>query len=101
MAVQKIEYQNKESIESLPDVAEKNKVTDSNMNEIKSVVNNNADELSNAAASIGDKLDKTAVVSSVSSSSTNEQAPGAKLFYDTVGDLETILETLDTGNGVS
>ena len=101
MAVQKIEYQNKESIESLPDVAEKNKVTDSNMNEIKSVVNNNADELSNAATSIEDKLDKTAVVSSVSSSSTNEQAPGAKLFYDTVGDLESILETLDTGNGVS
>lgn len=46
------------------------------------------------------KVDKTSIVSSVSASSTNEQIPGAKLFYDTVGNLETILETLDTGNGV-
>ena len=93
MAIQKIEYQNKESIQSLPDVAEKNKVTDTNMNEIKSVVNNNADELAN-------KFDKSNIVSSVSGSSTNDQVPGAKLFYDTIGDLETILEILDTGSGV-
>jgi hypothetical protein len=65
MAIQKIEYQNKESIESLPDVAEINKVTDQNMNEIKSVVNNNADYV-----------------------------------VEQIGDLETILETLDTGSGV-
>ena len=42
----------------------------------------------------------TDIVSSVSSSSTNSQIPGAKLFYDTLGDLETILQTLDTGSGV-
>jgi hypothetical protein len=65
MAIQKIEYQNKVSIESLPDVAEINKVTDQNMNEIKSVVNNNADYV-----------------------------------VEQIGDLETILETLDTGSGV-
>ena len=97
MAIQKIEYQNKESIQSLPDVAEKNKVTDTNMNEIKSVVNHNADELETTNTN---KFDKSNKVSSVSGSSTNDQVPGAKLFYDTIGDLETILETLDTGSGV-
>ena len=54
MAIQKIEYQNKVSIESLPDVAEINKVTDSNMNEIKSVVNNNADILTEIQTDVGD-----------------------------------------------
>lgn len=34
------------------------------------------------------------VVSSVSSSSTNADAVGAKLFYDTVGDIETILASI-------
>lgn len=65
MAVTKIQYQNKVAIEDDPSVAEINKVTDTNMNEIKSVVNNNADYL-------------------------EEQ----------IGNLETILEALDTGSGV-
>lgn len=43
MAINKIQYQNKVAIEDDPSVAEINKVTDSNMNEIKAVVNNNAD----------------------------------------------------------
>lgn len=45
-------------------------------------------------------LQSTDIVSSVSSSSTNSKAVGAKLFYDTIGDIESILETLDTGSGV-
>ena len=65
MAIQKIEYQNKESIVDDPSVAEKNKVTADNMNELKAVINNNADE-----------------------------------FTNVIGDLETILQTLDTGSGV-
>jgi hypothetical protein len=65
MAINKIQYQNKVAIEDDPSVAEINKVTDSNMNEIKAVVNNNADYL-------------------------EEQ----------IGNLETILEALDTGSGV-
>lgn len=65
MAINKIQYQNKVAIEDDPSVAEINKVTDSNMNEIKAVVNNNADYL-------------------------EEQ----------IGNLETILEALDTGGGV-
>lgn len=94
MAIQKIEYQNKVSIQDDPSVAEINKVTDSNMNEIKSVVNNNADE-----TALKEVLANK--VTTISSSSTDTQYPSAKCVYDIVGDIETILETLDTGNGVS
>lgn len=34
------------------------------------------------------------IVSSVSSSSTNADAVGAKLFYDTCGDIETLINAL-------
>lgn len=34
------------------------------------------------------------LVTSVSSSSTNSQYPSAKLFYDTIGDVETLLQGL-------
>ena len=54
MAIQKIEYQNKVSIQDDPSVPEINKVTDSNMNEIKSVVNNNAGILIDVQDEIGD-----------------------------------------------
>ena len=91
MAIQKIEYQNKEALIDDPTILEKNKVTADNMNELKSVINNNADL----------EVTTDAIVSSVSSASTNSQIPGAKLFYDTIGDLESILESLDIGNGVS
>ena len=91
MAIQKIEYQNKEALIDDPTILEKNKVTADNMNELKSVINNNADL----------EVTTDAIVSSVSSASTNSQIPGAKLFYDTLGDLESILESLDIGNGVS
>ena len=47
MAIEKIEYQNKEAIDDVG-VPEKNKVTAENMNEIKSVVNTNADEMEDA-----------------------------------------------------
>lgn len=39
------------------------------------------------------------LVTSVSSASTDSQYPSAKLFYDTVGDVETILQTLNNGGG--
>ena len=94
MAIQKIEYENKEAIMDDPTIPDKNKVTDEDMNEIKSVVNHNADEIA------GFQLISN-LVTSVSSSSTDSQYPSAKLFYDTIGNLETILNTLDVGNGVS
>ena len=50
----KITYVNKESLVTDPTIAEKNKVTDNNMNEIKSAVNNNADQLDETIV-IGDE----------------------------------------------
>ena len=40
-------------------------------------------------------------VTSISSSSTDTQYPSAKCVYDLVGNLESILETLDIGGGVA
>ena len=37
------------------------------------------------------------LVTSVSSSSTDSQYPSAKLFYDTVGDIESVLNTINSG----
>lgn len=47
MAIQTITYSDKQAMGTQPSVPEVNKITDSNMNEIKSVVNNNANFLSN------------------------------------------------------
>lgn len=40
-------------------------------------------------------------VTTLSSSSTDTQYPSAKCVYDLVGNIETILTTIDIGNGVS
>lgn len=47
MAVQTITYDDKAYLNQNPSIANINKVTDNDMNEIKSVVNNNATELTN------------------------------------------------------
>lgn len=47
MATQTIQFQNKVALNTNPEIADINKVTDNDMNEIKSVVNNNANELNN------------------------------------------------------
>lgn len=39
----------------------------------------------------------TNLVTSVSSSSTDSQYPSAKLFYDTVGDIESLLHNINSG----
>ena len=57
MAIEKIEYQNKEAIDDVG-VPEKNKVTAENMNEIKSVVNTNADEMEDADNALSDRIDE-------------------------------------------
>ena len=46
MAVSKIQYTNKEQITNIPTIPTKNKCTADDLNEIKTVVNNNADILS-------------------------------------------------------
>lgn len=102
MAVQKIEYQNKVSIVNDPTIPEINKVTDNNMNEIKAVVNHNADELTNIDLSAYQTIAN--LTDTISSESTNTQYAGAKAVYDYVdsilGTLDTLLTNLDTGNGV-
>ena len=45
MAIQTITYSDKQAMGTQPSIPEINKITDSNMNEIKSVVNNNASVL--------------------------------------------------------
>lgn len=47
---------------------------------------------------LDDKVNKTSIVSTVSSSSTNSQVVGAKLFYDTVGSIESALNTINSGS---
>lgn len=47
------------------------------------------------------KENATNKVTSISSSSTDTQYPSAKCVYDIVGDIETILETLDVGGGIN
>lgn len=54
MAISKITWENKESIQDDGSIARKNKVMDDDMNEIKQVVNNNADELNIAQSNIED-----------------------------------------------
>lgn len=44
MAIQTITYDNKVALNTNPEIADINKVTDNDMNEIKTVVNNNANE---------------------------------------------------------
>ena len=52
MSVQKITYEDKVQLQNEEDIPVKNKVTDDDLNEIKSVTNNNADELSTAQENI-------------------------------------------------
>ena len=54
--IRKIEFQNKVGIDTIG-VPEKNQITDTNINEIKSVVNNNADVLKGIDEDIGDFID--------------------------------------------
>lgn len=49
---------------------------------------------------LNDKENSSNKVTSLSSSSTDTQYPSAKCVYDIVGDIESILETLDIGGGV-
>ena len=46
------------------------------------------------------KEDKSNKVTTLSGSSTDTQYPSAKCVYDLIGDIESILETLDIGEGV-
>ena len=48
--------------------------------------------------SVANMQTTTNLVTSVSSSSTDSQYPSAKLFYDTVGNIESALNTINSGS---
>lgn len=54
MAVQKVDYEDKIGLQNDPNVPNKSKVTDEDMNQLKSKINNNADELNEAQGDIED-----------------------------------------------
>lgn len=55
----------------------------------------------NASSNVTANISVPNTVSSVSSTSTNADAVGAKLFYDTVGDIEAALHTINSGWGIT
>lgn len=52
------------------------------------------DTIRSGATAGSTALQLSDIVSSVSSASTNNKCVGAKLFYDTLGDIETLLAAL-------
>lgn len=85
MAIQNISYSDKSYINENPSVAATNKITDSDMNEIKSVVNNNATELSNAETTINNV--KGIMLFSTNGSGTTS---GSISLSDTITDYDVI-----------
>lgn len=65
MTIQTIQYQNKVALNTNPEIADINKVTDNDMNEIKSVVNNNANNIGDLTDL--ETSDKTSVVNAINS----------------------------------
>lgn len=43
---------------------------------------------------------RNSVATSITSSSTNDEVAGAKAVYDICGDVESVLQTLNSGSGV-
>lgn len=78
----------------------------SDLNNDSGFITNSVDNLTNYYTKsstdtlLGNKEDKSNKVTSLSSSSTDTQYPSAKCVYDLVGDIETILTTLDIGGGL-
>lgn len=65
MAVQTITYGNKSYINQNPDIADTNKVNATDMNEIKSIVNNNATELDTTSTLVNGMMKLKKYVSSM------------------------------------
>ena len=61
---------------------------------------NNLDNYTNNTTLQSTYQTKSNLVTSVSSSSTDTQYPSAKCVYDLIGDIESALQTLNTGGGV-
>ena len=68
--------------------------------DLASAVQTSLGKADSAIQDVSGKEDKSNKVTSLSGSSTDTQYPSAKCVYDLIGDVETILQTLDTGSGV-
>ena len=69
---------------------------------LKDLADATEDALGNKAdtSDLEDKQDKSNLVTSLSSSSTDTQYPSAKCVYDIVGNIETLLYNINRGSGV-
>ena len=111
--IKKIAYENKVAIQNDEDVENKNKVTDDDMNEIKEVVNNNADELTEAQENISDiqeeqetqntkistlETDNTTNKADISDIKTknNEQDTNIEELQENLSDAQQEIEALKT-----
>ena len=114
MAVQTITYGNKQYLNQNANIPATNKVQDTDMNEIKSVVNNNATETSNNTTNIGNLSNlatenKTSIVNSINELknaevySTNEVKTN-KVWIDGKPIYRKVIEsnfTTSTGNTIN
>ena len=82
MAVQTITYANKSYINQNSGVADTNKVNDTDMNEIKSVVNNNATELTNTNTKFNNSFESGKIASN--SMTTYSVGSDTYRYYDVV-----------------
>jgi len=53
---------------------------------------------STARSGLNNKQDTSNLVTSISSSSTDTQYPSAKCVYDLIGNIESILQNINSGN---
>lgn len=87
MAVQTITYDDKVALNENPSIADINKVTDDDMNEIKSVVNNNASETSTNTTNITTNTTNIANLQTIATASfTTDKTSlaGGVLTFDTI-----------------
>lgn len=85
---------------TLSNIQEEQETQNTNIENNATAISNLTTRVATNEQNINNKEDKSNKVTSISSSSTDTQYPSAKCVYDIVGDIESILETLDVGSGV-
>lgn len=85
---------------TLSNIQEEQETQNTNIENNATAISNLTTRVATNEQNISTKEDKLNKVTSISSSSTDTQYPSAKCVYDIVGDIESILETLDVGSGV-
>ena len=88
--IKNITYENKEAIQNDPDLPERNMITDANMNEIKEVVNNNAQELQNEIKELEEDIKANSIIEETEKEKSLyiPDASGARGRLDVLGNVE-------------